>query len=40
MGANHLASLTLKRRCPEILANPSFYDDEIVFICEFALHRR
>ena len=39
-GGDPLARAVLDRRCPEILADPTWYDDDIIALCLQARKRR
>jgi hypothetical protein len=39
-GGDPLAQAALDRRCPEILADPTWYDDDIIALCLQARKRR
>ena len=39
-GADPLALAVLERRCPEILADPTWYDDDIIALCLQARRRK
>ena len=39
-GGDPLAQAALDRRCPEILADPTWYDDDIIALCLRARKRR
>ena len=38
-GSQKSAALLIKLRCPQILADPGFYDDGLVRLCKMALNR-
>jgi hypothetical protein len=40
LGSDPLARAALDRRCPEILADPTWYDDDIIALCLQARKRR
>lgn len=40
LGDDPLARAVLDRRCPEILADPTWYDDDIIALCLKARKRR